>query len=224
MKEPNKIKKENIIIDSAEKVFAKLGFKNTRMEEIARVAGITKVTLYSYFKSKENLYMAVTYRALQALIDAYHTRLDIYKNASGLEASVSLMEAFMTFCEDHYLYSEALLDYFSIVRSTAVPGEETEKLTAALKESNYFTKVQELQNLPYKISAREIQRGIEDGSIKPGIDPMFQTLHTWTIIIGYAKVVASSGDSSLPLFRVSLRELKHYNLNLKRQILANSSN
>jgi AcrR family transcriptional regulator len=221
MKIPNKIKKENIIIDSAEKVFSKVGYKNTRMEEIARIAGITKVTLYSYFKSKENLYMAVTYRALQALIDAYHERIGSKNELNGLDASVALMEAFMTFCEDHYLYSEALLDYFSIVRSTAVAGEEAKKLTEALKESNYFTKVQELQNLPYKISAQEIQRGIDDGSIKPSIDPMFQTLHTWTIVIGYAKIVASSGDSSLPLFRVSLKELKHYNLDLKRKILAN---
>ncbi|HMP31867.1 MAG TPA: hypothetical protein PKD85_19850, partial [Saprospiraceae bacterium] len=114
-----------------------------------------------------------------------------------------------------------LLDYFSIVRSTAVPGQEAEKLTEALKESSYFTKVQELQNLPYKISAQEIKRGILDGSIKPSVDPMFQTLHTWTIVIGYAKIVASSGDSSLPLFRVSLRELKQYNLDLKRKILVN---
>jgi AcrR family transcriptional regulator len=221
MKVPNKIKKENVIIDSAEQVFARVGFKNTRMDEIARVAGITKVTLYSYFKSKENLYMAVTYRALQALIDTYNERIGGHNNLTGLEASVALMEGFMTFCEDHYLYSEALLDYFSIVRSTAVPGQEAQKLTEALKESNYFTKVQELQNLPYKISAQEIQRGIHDGSIKPGIDPMFQTLHTWTIVIGYAKVVASSGDSSIPLFSVSLRELKNYNLDLKRKILEN---
>jgi AcrR family transcriptional regulator len=221
MKVPNKIKKENVIIDSAEQVFARVGFKNTRMDEIARVAGITKVTLYSYFKSKENLYMAVTYRALQALIDTYNERIGSHNNLTGLEASIALMEGFMTFCEDHYLYSEALLDYFSIVRSTAVPGQEAQKLTEALKESNYFTKVQELQNLPYKISAQEIQRGIHDGSIKPGIDPMFQTLHTWTIVIGYAKVVASSGDSSIPLFSVSLRELKNYNLDLKRRVLEN---
>lgn len=221
MKVPNKIKKENAIIDCAEKVFARVGFKNTRMEEIARVAGITKVTLYSYFKSKENLYMAVTYRALQALIDTYNDRIKSHNNLSGLEASIALMEGFMTFCEDHYLYSEALLDYFSIVRSTAVPGQETQKLTEALKESTYFTKVQELQNLPYKISAQEIQRGIKDGSIKADIDPMFQTLHTWTIVIGYAKIVASSGDSSIPLFSVSLKGLKNYNLILKRRILEN---
>ncbi len=34
------------------------------MEDIALDAGITKVTLYSYFKSKDNLIMAVTYKAL----------------------------------------------------------------------------------------------------------------------------------------------------------------
>jgi len=52
--------KENLIIDAAERVFSVVGFKNAKMENIAAEASITKVTLYSYFQSKENLYLALT--------------------------------------------------------------------------------------------------------------------------------------------------------------------
>jgi AcrR family transcriptional regulator len=220
MRAPNKLKKENLIIDAAEKVFAQKGYKNTRMEDIASVANITKVTLYAYFQSKENLYMAVTYRALSSLAEAYEQYILKNPNQNGLETAIGLTEVFMTFCEEKYLYSEALLDYFSLVRSTAAHTDD-EKLTEALKESAYFARVQELHNLPYKITASHIKRGIDDGSINPNVDPMFQTLQSWTMVVGYAKIIASSGDSSIPLFNIPLKQLKQYNLGLKRKILAN---
>ncbi|HOY12567.1 MAG TPA: TetR/AcrR family transcriptional regulator [Saprospiraceae bacterium] len=220
MKIPTRLKKENTIIDAAEIVFGQYGFKNARMEEVSKIAGITKVTLYSYFQSKENLYMAVTYRALQSLADSYNRLIKKLTGENGLVVSVSLMENFMNFCDDHYLYSEALLDYFSVIRSSSAIGDNT-KMTEALKESTYFSKVQELHNLPFKIYAREIQRGIDDGSIKPNIDPMFQTLHTWTSVVGYVKINAASGDASMPLFSLSLADLKGYILDQKREILRN---
>lgn len=223
MKIPTRQKKENHIIDAAEEIFSKLGYKNTRMEDVAKRAGITKVTLYSYFQSKENLYMAVTYRALRALSDSYNECIQKLSGENGLDICMALMADFMDFCDQNYLYSEVLLDYFSLIRSTSAAADES-KLTDALKESTYFVKVQELHNLPYKIYAREIQKGIEDGSIKPSVDPMFQTLHTWTAVVGYVKVNAASGDATMPLFNHSLRDLKSHILHNFRTTLRNEYN
>ncbi|MCB0646845.1 MAG: TetR/AcrR family transcriptional regulator [Saprospiraceae bacterium] len=222
MKIPTRQKKENAIIDAAEDVFSHVGYKNARMEDVAKLAGITKVTLYSYFQSKENLYMAVTYRALQALADSYARCIKKLSEENGLDVCMGLMEDFMNFCDDNYLYSEVLLDYFSLIRSTSAIADDS-KLTEALKESSYFIKVQELHNLPYKIYATEIQKGIIDGSIKADIDPMFQTLHTWTAVVGYVKVKAASGDASMPLFNHSLKDLKTHILKMFRGALKNES-
>ncbi|HHH53572.1 MAG TPA: TetR/AcrR family transcriptional regulator, partial [Bacteroidetes bacterium] len=71
MKEEKRLSKEESIITAAEKVFNKVGYKNAKMEEVAKAAGITKVTLYTYFQSKENLYMALTYRGFQKLLNGY---------------------------------------------------------------------------------------------------------------------------------------------------------
>ena len=71
MNDAKRSAKENLIVDAAERVFSVVGFKNAKMENIATEAGITKVTLYSYFQSKENLYLALTYRGLQLLNDKY---------------------------------------------------------------------------------------------------------------------------------------------------------
>lgn len=47
--------KHQVIIDSAIKIFAKKGFHNTKISEIAKMAKIGEGTLYLYFKSKEEL-------------------------------------------------------------------------------------------------------------------------------------------------------------------------
>ena len=219
MKDAKKALKESRIIEAAERIFANVGFKNAKMEDIAAEAGITKVTLYSYFQSKENLYMAVTHKALELLNDHYYKTIDKYRDYSGLECTIALIECFMEFCEDNYLYSEALLDYFALVRSTS-RGEDESKLTDAIKESIYYMKLRDIQNLPFKLTAKQIERGKEDGSILSDIDPMFHTLHGWMMVIGYIKVVSASGANASPLFNVSLEDLKILNLNLARALLS----
>ena len=221
MNDAKRSAKENLIVDAAERVFSVVGFKNTKMENIATEAGITKVTLYSYFQSKENLYLALTYRGLQLLNDKYYQTIDQYKNSKGIDCVVALIETFMDFCSDNYLYSEALLDYFALVRSTSA-GKITAKLTEATKESIYYTKLLDIQNLPFKLTVKEIQRGQQDGSIISKIDPMVQTLHGWATVIGYAKVITASGDHATPLFNVNLDDVKKLNLGVARALLGSA--
>lgn len=217
MKDEKKNQKESIIILAAEKVFTEVGFKNAKMEDIAKRADITKVTLYTYFQSKENLYLAVTFKALQLLIQKYYETIDKHKDKSGLESVIAIFDSFMSFCEQNYLYSEALLEYFALVRSTS-DGTNEAKLTEAVKDSIYHVKLQDMQNLPFKLTVKEIERGKRDGSILTTLDPMLTTLHGWTMVVGYVKVISASGTNTTPLFKVSLSDLKSLNLKLARHM------
>jgi len=201
--------KEIQISEAAERIFSRIGYKNAKMEEIASEAGITKVTLYSYFQSKENLYMAITYRVIQQLNDSYYQIIEEKKNHTGLECTIALIRNFISFCEQNYFYSEVLLEYFSLIRSTSSDAE-SHKLTDAMKESLYFIKIQDIHNLAFKLTGKQIERGIKDGSIPNHVDPMLYTLHGWTSVIGYVKVIAASGNNVSPLFNVNLTELKHH--------------
>ena len=51
--------KQEQIIEAAEKLFARFGFRKTTVDEIAKAAGMGKSTLYHYFKSKEEIFAAV---------------------------------------------------------------------------------------------------------------------------------------------------------------------
>lgn len=222
MNDTKRIIKENNIIEAAERVFKLVGFKNAKMEDIASEANITKVTLYSYFQSKENLYLAITYKALQALNDAYYKSLDNNKHKKGIDSVVALIETYMTFCEENFLYSETLLDYFALIRTTS-SGQDKSKLTEATKESLYYMKLQDIQNLPFKLTAKEITRGQKDGSILPHIDPIFSTLQGWSFIIGYTKLLNANGSNKSPLFNVDLSDLKIFNLKLARTLMSSQS-
>ncbi|BEV71759.1 MULTISPECIES: TetR/AcrR family transcriptional regulator C-terminal domain-containing protein [unclassified Paludibacterium] len=50
--------KRNSILQAALTVFQRHGFEGSAMDEIARQAGCSKATLYSYYPSKEALFMA----------------------------------------------------------------------------------------------------------------------------------------------------------------------
>ena len=210
--------KENNIIKAAEDVFEKVGFGNAKMEDIANKAGITKVTLYTYFQSKENLYMAVTYKAFQFLIEVFYQTIDDYKSKTGLQGVIGIQEAFLNFCEKNFLFSETILNYFALIRSSK-GGRNTEKISPGINESIYFTKIQDIQNLPLKLTSQEIERGKEDGSIKSKVDSILLTLQGWAMIVGYTKLISSSG-SRQTLLNVDLKEIKKLNAKVTESILS----
>lgn len=47
------------ILEAALKIFAKKGFMDAPISEISKAAGVSDVTLYDYFKNKENLLFAI---------------------------------------------------------------------------------------------------------------------------------------------------------------------
>ena len=51
--------KYNRLIETASKLFMEYGYKNITLDEIAKEAGISKMTIYKHFNSKEELFLEV---------------------------------------------------------------------------------------------------------------------------------------------------------------------
>lgn len=218
MKIAKRNQKEQNIINAAEKIFGALGFRNAKMDDIAKEAGITKVTLYSYFQSKENLYMAITFRAFKLLTDIYYEAIDRHKSETGLESCMAISRGFIGFCEQNLLYAECLLEYLSLLSTTGF-GLDTEKMTNAMTESHFFKKCLDIQALPAQLTTKEITRGQQDGSIKNPQPSIVLHLHGWMLITGYARVVSFSENGIIPLYEVPLTEMRGHILHSVRQIL-----
>jgi len=59
------------IVNAAEDVFTKKGFNEARMDDIAEETGLSKGTLYNYFKSKDDLIIAILDRIFQREFKAF---------------------------------------------------------------------------------------------------------------------------------------------------------
>lgn len=59
------------IVTAAEDVFTKKGFAEARMDDIAEETGLSKGTLYNYFKSKDDLIIAILDRIFQREFKAF---------------------------------------------------------------------------------------------------------------------------------------------------------
>ena len=64
------------ITDAAFAAFAENGYAATRVEEVAKRAGVSKGLLYLYFKTKEELFKAVVRSVVMPRVDALEAELD----------------------------------------------------------------------------------------------------------------------------------------------------
>jgi AcrR family transcriptional regulator len=102
--------REQLILDVADQVFARDGYHPASMDEIARLAGISKPMLYAYFTSKEGLYLACIERSGQELVGRLQQAFD--PAASPGVRLRARVDEFLGFVEEHrdgwrVLFSEA---------------------------------------------------------------------------------------------------------------------
>ncbi len=57
------------ILDAAEKVFGKYGYDAASLDRVAKAAGITKGTIYLYFKNKKAVFIGMMKRRISKLLD-----------------------------------------------------------------------------------------------------------------------------------------------------------
>ena len=68
-KERERAARENLIVELAAGLLARDGFQNLNLDELAAAAEYSKGTLYLHFKTKEDLVLAVSTRALKHRAD-----------------------------------------------------------------------------------------------------------------------------------------------------------
>ena len=96
------------ILDAARKVFAEKGFSETTMDQVAECAGIAKGTLYLYFRSKRDIYMAALMEGIRSLNNDSRRKV---------EAAAGVREKLCAFIETRVGYFEQHRDFFLIYHS-----------------------------------------------------------------------------------------------------------
>ena len=131
-------------------VFGDRGFAATKLEDVARRAGVTKGTIYLYFKSKEALFKAIVRETIVPVL------------AKG----EMLAQSFTGSARD--LFEKLIREYWRLVGETALAG--IPKLMMA--EANNFPELarfyyQEVVTRGHRLMAGVLERGIKAGEFRP---------------------------------------------------------
>jgi TetR/AcrR family transcriptional regulator len=170
LKEQEKERRRNYIIDAAEKLFFSRGYDNVSMDDIASEIGLNKATLYLYFKNKESLFFAVVLRGAKILNAMINER--VKKCGTGMEILDAIGIAYFEFVRIYPDYSRAYL-YF---RSERFSIDEGQDLCDHAKE------IMELRRKEFAITCNAIKSGIDEGTIRPDLDPVEVTVFLTLVV------------------------------------------
>ncbi len=105
-KEREKEHRKEEIVDAAEKIFFEKGLQAATMDEIAEKAELSKGTLYLYYKSKEDLYLAVLMRGFEVLHGMFET--DSQEESDVVRTLIRYQQTYFEFFQKHRKYFRML--------------------------------------------------------------------------------------------------------------------
>ena len=213
MKSVTRALKEDKILKAAKKIFEKKGEQNAKMEDIASKAGITKVTLYSYFKSKDNLCLAVTLGGYSILVKQFEKTLKETESQSGKESVLELFKVAIDFFLDNPVYLELFL------KTSGIIGIPKQSQDLDLDKLDYYQRLRDMYIMPFKISRTAFEKGKSDGSIKCPANPYVLTVAAWNNALGYVQHANAVGTSKQKAKEFRLKELKEFHIYKLRKIL-----
>ena len=138
------------LLDAALDLFVEKGFAATRVEEVAKRAGVSKGTLFLYFASKEELFKAVVRENISVRFAEWSTEIDVFKGSAA-----ALLRLCMT-------------SWWERLGATKASG--ISKLM--MSESGNFPELaafyqHEVIEPGNRLIARVLQRGVDSGEFAP---------------------------------------------------------
>lgn len=164
-KEREKEHRREEILDAAQRVFFEKGLAAATVDEIAETAELSKGTLYLYYKSKEDLYLAVMMRGIQLLFEMFTDV--VKKGASVTETIVSLTDAYVEYFNQHRNYFR-MLHFLQTPQFHRQISEEMKKTCDALNQR------------VWDLVDNVLKRGIEEGILRPDLNPKEVSIIFWS--------------------------------------------
>jgi AcrR family transcriptional regulator len=138
------------ILDAARAVFASEGFADATVDDIADRAGVAKGTVYVYFPSKRDLFLA----ALRQGIVELHSQV-----RREIEAAPNVEEKLRAFLRARLSYCARNRDFFRIYY--------TEFATMHTRPSPARLDCQDLYDQQSQLLESILQEGVEAGALRP---------------------------------------------------------
>ena len=175
-REEKKAQSRRRILESAREVFFRDGFMQANLDEVAEKAGVAKGTLYRYFESKAELYVAVLAHNGAIFEEKMRESVDLTLPAD------EQIRCTARFYFDHYVGNRDYFQIFWAIENQSVIGELPQGVV---------DEVARLWARCLEILAEIIERGVKDGSFAE-CDSWEMANVLWTIANGLIQTETSS--------------------------------
>jgi TetR/AcrR family transcriptional regulator len=177
-REEEKERRRLEIIEAAEKLYAEKGWDAVTMDQVARVARLSRALLYVYFKDKEDLLFAITSRALEDL------RLRFEKAAAshvlGIDQVSAIGRAYSLFQQEKPFRFDACSRYHAHHAHQGQPNE----LACTGQEDAVVA-----------VMIAALRRGIADRSIRADVgDPLKVCFMLWAFSHGLIQLAVNKSQ------------------------------
>lgn len=207
-KEPRSVHREHIAT-AAQNLFMEKGIATTSMDDIARVAGYSKATLYVYFENKEEIVGVLVLESMKKLYaylsDAFHEEF-------------TTKETYDQLCEGLLQYQEEYPFYFQIA---------LDKINIEFEEGTYLPEEKETYQVGERINERMIEflrDGITQGDIRKDIK-MLPTIFTfWATIAGLIQMAVHKEAYIMKAMHMKKREFLTYGFETLYHAIAQGGN
>jgi AcrR family transcriptional regulator len=135
------------ILEAASKSFALFGYKATTMEQVAKIAGVGKGTIYTFFANKEELFDAIMSEVIQEMKGIADTA--VREENSFFENLQRALDEILSFRSNHELL---------IKLSHEINEMGTPKAQEGMKK---------LENAILGFLEKNVRRAIDQGDIRP---------------------------------------------------------
>lgn len=175
------------IFKAAEKLFLAMGYDDVSMNDIAREVELSKATLYLYFDNKEELFFAIVRRG--NLILNSMIKKAVENAQTGIDRVSAFRMAYHEFNRDYPDYIR-IYNYFQSGRFDIGGNKDITDIRDSidlwhgstsgmyhvddfsLKNANEYLKdILKMRNERFSIMCNSVQTGIDDGTIRPDVDP-----------------------------------------------------
>jgi TetR/AcrR family transcriptional regulator len=178
-REREKQRRREEILNAAEKVFFLKGIRHATMENVAEEAELSKGTLYLYFKSKEEIYLAINLRGLTILDEMFEKAVSKYEK--GIEKIRAIGRSYYRFYKEYPDYFNAFLYY----ESHEMNWEDKDSVAIACDTTGHKA---------MDVVVEALRTGIADGTIRPDIDAFNTAVILWGYLTGIIQIFSLKGD------------------------------
>lgn len=168
-KEREKEARREEILNAAYTVFVHKGLTGATVDDIAAAAELSKGTIYLYFHSKEDLYLAVMNRGLDIMLEMFE--VVVANDANPLQTIWDLGDAYTAYFDQHR-------DYFRMFAFFENP-EMHDMVTPHM-----MVQCQERDAKVWALVSAVMQRAIEAGLLHGGLNPLEAGMMLWSNTTG----------------------------------------